>query len=262
MVQSWIITFIWYYTWIYSFFFLHLLRRNTHYCWHCDRIVSESHFVLFFHFKRACARQHVSDNDAFQRQPRTTRSKTAISHSHLPPSSLQLLTISCHPTPHPPQKEEKKKEERNCSGLSQIPLFADPSNYCARLRAVQQPHRTSLCSNYVYTGTRSRRWGIWVILFVRSAARLKIPQNQTLIELCVCARDGCVRLCVHLGGTRLTSMTLLPLHLCNMKSYSAHGPIIYSSAHSEEKKIHWILWGTWRGKLFHEVLDLQHATKL
>lgn len=52
----------------------------------------------------------------------------------------------------------------NCSGSSQIPLSTDPSNYSVCLRTARRPHLTSPRSNYVFTGTRSRRWGIWIIL--------------------------------------------------------------------------------------------------
>lgn len=107
-------------------------------------------------------------------------------------SKVQQITLTCcHPLF---SRSQYLVIPPNCSGPSQVPLSTDPSNYS--VCAEQRPHRTSPHSNYVFTGTRSRRWGIWVILSVRSAARLKIPQNRTLIE-----RQ------IETGGSRLEPVT-------------------------------------------------------
>lgn len=106
----------------------------------------------------------------------------------------------------------------NCSGSSQIPLSTDPSNYSVCLHTVQWPHRTSPRSNYVFTGTRSRRWGICVILLVRSAARLKIPQNRTLIERQI-ETEGCV---VGWGDPDRSPWPFPSRHQCIVKSYFTH----------------------------------------
>lgn len=51
------------------------------------------------------------------------------------------------------------------------PFSTDPSKYIAPLCNGQWPHCTSVHSNYVFTVSRSRRWGIWVILSVRDCAQ-------------------------------------------------------------------------------------------
>lgn len=49
----------------------------------------------------------------------------------------------------------------HCSASSHIPLISnDPSKYISLLCNGQWPHCTSLLSNYVFTVSRSRRWGI------------------------------------------------------------------------------------------------------
>lgn len=61
------------------------------------------------------------------------------------------------------------------------PFSTDPSNYIARLCTGRWPHCTSLRSDYVFTASRSRRWGIWVILSVGPERNGAIPQNWRLM---------------------------------------------------------------------------------
>lgn len=98
-----------------------------------------------------------------QRQP---LGKRETNHSHLLPSTSSA--------PH-----NILSSPQNALACLKFPLSADSFNYSAGLHTTQQPHRPSLCSNYVCTGSRSRRWGIWIILLVRSAAQLKNPAEST-----------------------------------------------------------------------------------